>query len=96
MEFATLNMDTYKVVNLLREKGYSKEEAEGFIAAIQEITLTGVATKQDINQLKEATMQNINELREEIQNSKLETLKFQLIQTIAIIGVMVALFQIFG
>jgi len=53
METATLNMDTYKVVQLLQEKGYSQEEAEGFMEAIQEITLSGVATKQDIRKVTE-------------------------------------------
>lgn len=53
MNFATLHFDTYKVVQLLQGKGYSKEEAEGFIAAIQEVTLSGVATKQDINDTRE-------------------------------------------
>lgn len=95
MELATLHFDTYKVIKLLQEKGYTKEEAEGFIEAVQEIRLSGVSTKQDIQDLKEATRQDIQDLKEEIQNTKNEMLKFQVIQTIAIVGVMVALFQIF-
>ena len=84
MELATLHMDTYKVVKLLQEKGYTKKEAEGFIEAIQEITLSGVATKKDLAFV-----------REEIQQLRDDTLKFQIIQTITIIGVMIALFQVF-
>jgi|GEM_PF-6802586 len=98
MHIASLNLDTYKVVKLLQSKGYTKKEAEGFIEAIQEITLSGVATGQDIATLN----QEIQSVRQEIQSSKDETkkaiqelFKFQLIQTIALIGVMVALFQYF-
>ena len=78
MELATLHLDTYKVVKHLQGKGFTKKQAEGFIEAIQEITLSGVATKQDV------------------QDAKNEMLKFQIIQTIALVGVMVALFQFFS
>jgi hypothetical protein len=44
---------------------------------IQEVTLSGVATKQDIADVKH------------------DLLKFQLIQTIAILGLMFAMFQFF-
>ena len=141
MNFATLHFDTYKVVNLLMGKGYSKDEAEGFIEAIQEVTLSGVATKQDIDDIKEsmndlrqdmndlriatkqdiddvkesmndlriATKQDIDEVRgeiqsvrdeiqgvrKEIQDVKNELIKFQLIQTLAILGLMFTMFQFF-
>lgn len=87
MELATLNLDTYKVVKLLQSKGYTEEQAEGFISTLQDITLSGVATKQDIR-----------DVRSEIQKVKVEInnlLKFQIIQTLTIVGVMIALFQIF-
>lgn len=120
MEFATLHLDTYKVVKLLQSKGYTKKEAEGFIEAIQEITLSGVATKQDVADLKEdiaehkaATKQDIADLRAEMADLRTDVsnvrtelkedmakyasdnLRFQLIQTTALIAVMVALFQLF-
>jgi len=53
METATFNMDTYKIIQLLKDKRYSEEQAEDFIEAIQEISLLGVATKKDIGILKE-------------------------------------------
>lgn len=83
MELATLHFDTYKAVTLLKEQGFTKKQSEGIIKIIQKVTLSGVATKQDIQ-----------DVRSEIQNLKNEMLKFQVIQTIAIIGVMVALSQI--
>jgi len=107
MDFATLHFDTYKVVKLLQEKGYSEKEAEGFILAIQEVTLSGVATKQglqetkeglsrEIQNVKEELKSEINDLRGEIARLKNDTLKFLMVQTLTIVGVMVALFQFFS
>lgn len=110
MELATLHLDTYKVINLLQDKGFSKEQSEGILAIMQQVSISGMATKQDIQDLKESTKQDIQDLREsarqDVQNlevkverligeTKNEMLKFQIIQTIAIVGVMVALFQMF-
>ncbi len=114
MEFATIHLDTYKVVTLLQEKGYSKEEAEGFIQAIQEITLSGVATRQDILDIQSeiqntkaeliADIQSLqaklqtttSDLKDDLAELKNDSLKFLMIQTLAIVGVMVALFQFFS
>ena len=86
MELVTLHFDTYKVIKLLQEKGYSKEEAEGFIEAVQEIQLSGVSTKQDVQDLRKeiqdlrvSTKQDGHDLKTEIQNTKNEMLKFQII-----------------
>lgn len=95
MELATLHLDTYKVIKLLQEKGYTKKEAEGFIEAIQEITLSGVATKKDVQDIREEIKDLETRLSDKIVKGLSDNLKFQIIQTIAIIGVMVALFQIF-
>jgi len=95
MELATLHLDTYKVVKLLQSKGYSEAEAEGFIAAIQEITLSGAATKSDIAEVLKDMADIKTELKQDIAGLKNEMLKFQVVQTVAIVGVMVALFQVF-
>ncbi len=63
-ESATLNLDTYKVVKLLQDKGYSEQEAEGFIEAIQEITLNGVATKEDLRQSEKRLNERIDSVRD--------------------------------
>lgn len=98
MELATLNLDTYKIVKLLQAKGYSEEQAEGLITTLQDITLSGVAAKQDIidlrNEINNLRTEMIS-LRTEINDLRNDTLKFQIIQTLTIIGVMVAMFQIF-
>lgn len=98
MELATLNLDTYKIVKLLQTKGYSEEQAEGIVTTLQDITLSGVATKQDINDVRIEINDLRNELKEDIQDVRKEIsnlLKFQVIQTLTIVGVMIALFQIF-
>lgn len=86
MNFATLHFDTYKVVNLLKERGFTKKQAEGIMETVQEVTISGVATKEDLHDVE-------TNLRFEIQKIANDNLKFQIIQTIAIVGVMVALFQ---
>ncbi len=66
MDLATLHFDTYKVVKLLQEKGYSEKEAEGFILAIQEVTLSGVATKQGLQDVKEGLGKEIQDVKESL------------------------------
>jgi len=80
MQQVSLNLDTHKVFKLLQKKGFSEEQAEGVIATIQEVTLSGVATKQDIS-----------DLRQDISDRENKYLAFLMAHTIAIIGVMVAL-----
>lgn len=94
MELAQFNIDTYKTIRLLQAKGFSEEQAEGVVEALQSIALSGVATKQDINDLRSELKQDINNLRHEFKNEFKENLKFQLLQTITIIGVVVALFTL--
>lgn len=98
MNFATLHFDTYKVVSLLTERGYSKEQAEGFIQAVQEVTISGVATKEDLQLSKDSLQKEIRDLEirlgDKIDKGLSGNLKFQIIQTITIVSVMVALFSL--
>lgn len=106
MEPAALHLDTYKIINLLKDKGFSEEQSEGILAILQQVTISGMATKNDTQELKYESLELKQEIKEDIQKldvkverliatSRNELLKFQLIQTIAIIGVMVALFALF-
>lgn len=88
MELETLNLDTYKIVKLLQTKGYSEEQTEGFISTLQDITLSGVAIKQDLFDFRSDLKKEIQDVRKEINN----LLKLQVIQTLTIVGVMIALF----
>lgn len=89
MELATLHLDTYKAINLLQDKGFSKEQSEGILAVMQQVSISGMATKQYIQNLEVKVEWLIAE-------TKNEMLKFQIIQNNAIVGVMVALFQMFS
>ena len=51
-EMTTLTIDTYRVLQKLQSKGYSKEQAEGFVEVIQDISLDEISTKSDISALK--------------------------------------------
>lgn len=65
---------------------------------IQQVTLSGVSTKQDVQDLRKEMQDmriEVQDVRTEIQNAKNEMLKFQVVQTITIVGMMVGLFQIF-
>ncbi len=106
LNFATLNFDTHKVVKLLQEKGFTEEQAVGFMTAMQEISLSGVATQDDIQDLRIATHAQIKEVREEIQNLKEEVqqglhnleikmLKYIFANTVTLIAVIVAFAKVF-
>lgn len=72
MQFANLHFDTYRTVNLLKERGYTKKQAEGFIEVMQEVTLSGVATKEGVQNVKEELKEDIQDVRSEIQEVKEE------------------------
>lgn len=93
MNFATLHFDTYKVVTLLKERGFTKKQAEGIMEAVQEVTISGVATKEDLHKVEAVLRSEMHDMEIRLNNKLSGNLKFQIIQTIAIIGVMVALFQ---
>ena len=100
-------------MTLLKEKGFNKKQSEGIVEVMQQVALSGVATKQDVQDVRLGIQDVSNELKEDIQALRTEiqelemrlsdkitkglsdNLKFQIIQTIAVVGVMVALFQIF-
>ncbi len=105
MNFATLHFDTYKVVTLLKERGFTKKQAEGIMEAVQEVTISGIATKEDLHKVETALRSEITKveanLRSEMHDMETRlsdklsgSLKFQIIQTITIVGVMVALFSL--
>ena len=86
---ASLSIDTYKAVLLLQERGYSKQQAEGFVAVIQSADLADVATRYDIAALKD----DIATLGRSIHDTRIEMYKVAAAQTLVIIGAVVALTQ---
>jgi hypothetical protein len=49
---ATLVIDTYRISQKLQSKGYTKDQAEGFIETLQDLDLESFATKEDIRSVK--------------------------------------------
>lgn len=44
----TVTLDTHKFILLLQEKGFSREQAEGLIEAVQQIDTSELITKTDL------------------------------------------------
>ena len=55
--------DTHKIVDFLQTKGYSKEQAEGFVEAVKEFDTSALATTHDVEVTKQT-------LRNELMNVK--------------------------
>ena len=72
VEFATLNFDTHRVFRLLGEKGFTEEQAEGVLLAIQQVQMVGVATKQDIREVKKEIAELRVELKQDITDLRTE------------------------
>jgi hypothetical protein len=88
---ASLSLDTHKAITLLQQRGYSKQQAEGFVAVIQSADLADVATRDDISALKD----DIAALERSISGARVEMYKVTAAQTLVIIGAVVALMQAF-
>ena len=87
---ASLSIDTYKAVLLLQQQGYSKQQAEGFVAVLQSADLADVSTQADVAALKDG----IANLDRSIQTTRVELYKVAAAQTLVIIGAVVALAQV--
>ena len=48
----SLPIDTYRLVNTLKEHGFTEQQAGGIVEVIQEIDLSNLATKADIRALE--------------------------------------------
>lgn len=44
--------DTHRLVNILKEHGFSEQQAEGVAAALQELDLSQLSTKADLRELE--------------------------------------------
>lgn len=44
----TITYDTYHMVNILKEKGFSREQASGVIEVLEEIDFQNVASKEHV------------------------------------------------
>ena len=87
---ASLSIDTYKVISLLQQQGYSRQQAEGLVEVLLSADLVDVATQVDIAKLRD----DIAGLDHSLQTVRVEMYKVAAAQTLVIIGALVALAQI--
>ncbi len=48
----SLPLDTHRLVNALKDRGFNEQQAAAVTEAIQEIDLTHVATKSDLREIE--------------------------------------------
>lgn len=48
----SIPIDTYRLVNVLKQRGFSEQQAGGIVEVLQEIDLGNLASKQDIRNLE--------------------------------------------
>jgi hypothetical protein len=84
---ASLTIDTYKAITLLEQHGYSKAEAEGFVAVLQSADLMDVATHSDIDDLAG----QLAHLDKQLQATRIELYKVAAAQTLVVVGAVAAL-----
>ncbi len=80
---ATLVSDTHKLVLILKQGGFTNDQAESLKAAFAELDTSDLATKSDIQ-----------DLRLDMQANRVEMYKVTAAQTLIIIGAMIALAQV--
>ena len=87
---ATLTLDTLNITNKLKSRGYSEDQAIGFVETLQEMDLDHLVTKADLK----ADLNNaVSGLRIEMRDMKNDIFKWMfggfLTIAIMILGVMV-------
>ena len=80
---ATITIDTLKAANVLKEHGYTKQQAEGLLTVFKDIDLNEVASKSDVHDVKD-----------DIANLRSEMYKVITAQTLVIITAVVGLLQL--
>lgn len=107
MHLAHLHLDTHRLVKHLESRGYTEEQAEGFIEAVEQIDLVGLATKEDIKslqrdlnqkqqQVKEDASREFSELRDKFSQFRSEIYKAMFYQSFAVVGLTVTLLKFIG
>src|SRR5262245_5224459 len=72
---ATIAFDTHKVITLLQERGFTKQQAEALITVAREADLSGLATKDDILAFRE-DIRTIKEDVRQLSATKLNAIDF--------------------
>ena len=88
----TVTIDTHQVYSILAARGYTKEQAEGFVEAIKELNLDQLATKHDLNEVEKRVGLNIDSVVERAKNDIMKWMFGGFITTLlAIMGIFLKL-----
>ena len=60
---AHLRLDTHRIIKGLEKRGFTEEQAEGVLQAIEEIELQGVVTKGDLASLEAVLKTDLNTVK---------------------------------
>jgi hypothetical protein len=63
---AAVIFDTYKLVNMLIDRGFTQEQANGVREAVEQIDLSNLATKADLQSVKSDIKADFSDFRAEI------------------------------
>ncbi|MFN5609317.1 MAG: hypothetical protein ACK5O9_04055 [Holosporales bacterium] len=91
---ATLTIDTYASINLLRDSGFEEKQAKAVVDVLTTADLNHVANKQDLNDIQSALKQEIANLRVDVITIKADLLKWIIPLLLAQAGTLLALIKI--
>jgi hypothetical protein len=91
---ATLTIDTYASISLLRDSGFEEKQAKAVVDVLTTADLNHVANKQDLNDIQSALKQEIANLRVDVITIKADLLKWIIPLLLAQAGTLLALINI--
>ncbi|MFN5589156.1 MAG: hypothetical protein ACK48P_04915 [Holosporales bacterium] len=91
---ATLTIDTYASISLLRDSGFEEKQAKAVVDVLTTADLNHVANKQDLNDIQSALKQEIANLRVDVITIKADLLKWIIPLLLAQAGTLLALIKI--
>ncbi|MFN7226178.1 MAG: hypothetical protein ACK5UY_02885 [Holosporales bacterium] len=91
---ATLTIDTYASISLLRDSGFEEKQAKAVVDVLTTADLNHVANKQNLNDIQSALKQEIANLRVDVITIKADLLKWIIPLLLAQAGTLLALINI--
>jgi hypothetical protein len=91
---ATLTIDTYASISLLRDSGFEEKQAKAVVDVLTTADLNHVANKQNLNDIQSALKQEIANLRVDVIIIKADLLKWIIPLLLAQAGTLLALIKI--
>lgn len=71
-----ITFDTYKVINLLTDKGFTKDQSEAVVRVFQEVKVEDVVSKEEFLSVRDEVRTMRAELSQKITEFRLEAFKW--------------------